>query len=199
MSKIIKALEKAEEAERLAAASPAGIIVPDAVPARPVAQAAQVAQAAPAAPAAPVAQAAPAQRVVPQVAGAERRDSVEVRYEQTRVEQACFHKMEERRLLGEGAPRELRDAFNVVRTRILQQTRPGGLNTIMVTSPGRGTGTQAGAPAAGGRTTARCTAGRTRSTPGHHRPPRRPGPIHGMPASAPAAAAGAGHHGPGHV
>lgn len=137
MSKIIKALEKAEEAERLAAASPAGIIVPDAVPARPVAQAAQVAQATPAA---PVAQAAPAQRVVPQVAGAERRDSVEVRYEQTRVEQACFHKMEERRLLGEGAPRELRDAFNVVRTRILQQTRPGGLNTIMVTSPGRGEG-----------------------------------------------------------
>lgn len=128
MSKIIKALEKAEEAERLAAASPAGIIVPDAVPARPVAQVA------------PVAQAAPAQRVVPQVAGAERRDSVEVRYEHTRVEQACFHKMEERRLLGEGAPRELRDAFNVVRTRILQQTRPGGLNTIMVTSPGRGEG-----------------------------------------------------------
>ena len=35
------------------------------------------------------------------------------------------------------APRELRDAFNVVRTRILQQTRTKGLNTIMVTSPGR--------------------------------------------------------------
>jgi capsular exopolysaccharide synthesis family protein len=48
--------------------------------------------------------------------------------------------MEERRLLGEGAPRELRDAFNVVRTQILQQTRSRGLNTIMVTSPGRGEG-----------------------------------------------------------
>jgi exopolysaccharide/PEP-CTERM locus tyrosine autokinase len=63
-----------------------------------------------------------------------------VRYEQTKIEQACFHRMEERRLLGEGAPRELRDAFNVVRTRILQQTRSRGLNTIMVTSPGRGEG-----------------------------------------------------------
>lgn len=68
------------------------------------------------------------------------RESVEVRYEKTKVEQACFRKMEERRLLGENAPVELRDAFNVVRTRILQQTRAKGMNTIMVTSPGRGDG-----------------------------------------------------------
>lgn len=131
MSKIIKALEKAEEAERLAAGNSGGIIVSDSVPARTHAS---VAHAEPAAPA-PAAQAAPATPV-----GTGRRDSVEVRYEQTKVEQACFHRMEERRLLGEGAPRELRDAFNVVRTRILQQTRSRGLNTIMVTSPGRGEG-----------------------------------------------------------
>ena len=134
MSKIIKALEKAEEAERLAAGNSGGIIVSDSVPGRTYAPAAQAAPAAPA-PAAQVVQAAP---VAP--AGVGRRDSVEVRYERTKVEQACFHRMEERRLLGEGAPRELRDAFNVVRTRILQQTRSRGLNTIMVTSPGRGEG-----------------------------------------------------------
>ncbi len=135
MSKIIKALEKAEEAERLAAGNSSGIIVSDSAPVRTVAPAAQ---AAPLAQAAPVAQVSSAHR--PHAVGAERRDSVEVRYEQTKIEQACFHKMEERRLLGEGAPRELRDAFNVVRTQILQQTRSRGLNTIMVTSPGRGEG-----------------------------------------------------------
>ena len=32
------------------------------------------------------------------------------------------------------------DAFNVVRTQLLQQTRPKKLNTIMVTSPGRSEG-----------------------------------------------------------
>ena len=68
------------------------------------------------------------------------RRSVEVRYEKTKVEQACFQKMEERRLLGDKAPLELRDAFDVLRTRVLQQTRSKGLNTIMVTSPGRGDG-----------------------------------------------------------
>lgn len=134
MSKIIKALEKAEEAERLAAGNSGAIIVPDSVPGRTYAPAAQAVPAA-SAPAAQVVQDAP---VAP--AGVGRRDSVEVRYERTKVEQACFHRMEERRLLGEGAPRELRDAFNVVRTRILQQTRSRGLNTIMVTSPGRGEG-----------------------------------------------------------
>lgn len=68
------------------------------------------------------------------------RANVEVRYDQTRVTQACFQRMEERRLLGAGASVELRDAFDILRTRILQQTRPAGLNTIMVTSPGRGEG-----------------------------------------------------------
>ncbi|SFL76324.1 capsular exopolysaccharide family [Desulfomicrobium norvegicum] len=145
MSKIIKALEKAEEAERLAAGNSGGIIVPDSVPARTVTHVAPVAQVAPAAPVAQAAQIEQAAPVVPaaqatQAGGVGRRDSVEVRYEQTKVEQACFHKMEERRLLGEGAPRELRDAFNVVRTQILRQTRSRGLNTIMVTSAGRGEG-----------------------------------------------------------
>lgn len=70
----------------------------------------------------------------------EPRVNVAVRYEKTSVEQACFHRMEERRLLGSHAPQELRDAFNVVRTQLLQQTRPKKLNTIMVTSPGRSEG-----------------------------------------------------------
>lgn len=68
------------------------------------------------------------------------RSEVTVQYNETVVEQACFGSMEQRRLLGDQAPRALRDAFNVVRTRILQQTRTLGLNTIMVTSPGRGDG-----------------------------------------------------------
>lgn len=87
-----------------------------------------------------VAQAPAAETVKPRPVQGGGRDEVAVTYERTKVEQACFHKMEERRLLGENAPRELRDAFNVVRTRILQQTRAKGLNTIMVTSPGRGDG-----------------------------------------------------------
>lgn len=67
----------------------------------------------------------------------EHRATVEVRYEKTSVEDACFRLMEERRLLGAHAPQALRDAFNVVRTQLLQQTRPQKLNTVMVTSPGR--------------------------------------------------------------
>ncbi len=73
-------------------------------------------------------------------AGIDLRDTVSVSYKATRVEQACFRTMETKRLLGAQAPRELRDAFNVVRTRILQQTRGRGMNTVMVTSPTRGEG-----------------------------------------------------------
>ena len=134
MSKIVKALEKAEEAQRSAEGIAGGVGVPEAglnwldEPVGPSAQ-----------PARPASSAQPA-RSMPQAGGGERRDNVEVRYERTKIEQACFHKMEERRLLGDSAPRALRDAFNVVRTRILQQTRAKGLNTIMVTSPGRSEG-----------------------------------------------------------
>jgi protein-tyrosine kinase len=68
------------------------------------------------------------------------RVAVAVRYEKTSVEEVCFQHMEERRLLGIHASQALKDAFNVVRTRLLQQTRPGKLNTVMVTSPGPGEG-----------------------------------------------------------
>ena len=128
MSKIVKALEKAEEAQRSAEGIAGGVGVPEAglnwldEPVGPSAQPARPASSAQSA------------RSMPQAGGGERRDNVEVRYERTKIEQACFHKMEERRLLGDSAPRELRDAFNVVRTRILQQTRAKGLNTIMVTT-----------------------------------------------------------------
>lgn len=84
--------------------------------------------------------AATAEAPAPQAAGSELRDMVSVSYKATKVEQACFRTMEEKRLLGGMAPRELRDAFNVVRTRILQQTRGRGMNTVMVTSPTRGEG-----------------------------------------------------------
>jgi len=134
MSKIVKALEKAEEAQRAAESNAGAVGVSESSlswldePVGPSAQAAR-----------PASSAQPS-RPRPQGGAGERRDNVEVRYETTKIEQACFHKMEERRLLGTNAPRELRDAFNVVRTRILQQTRAQGLNTIMVTSPGRGEG-----------------------------------------------------------
>jgi capsular exopolysaccharide synthesis family protein len=137
MSKIVKALEKAEEAQRSAEGNVGGFTVQESdlswldEPVGPSALAAPGAR-----PASPVQPARP----MPRTGGGERRDNVEVHYEQTKIEQACFHKMEERRLLGDSAPRELRDAFNVVRTRILQQTRAKGLNTIMVTSPGRSEG-----------------------------------------------------------
>ena len=134
MSKIVKALEKAEEAQRSAEGNAGGVGVSESglnwldEPVGPSSQSAR-----PASPAQPA-------RPMPQAGGGERRDNVEVRYDRTKIEQACFHRMEERRLLGDSAPRELRDAFNVVRTRILQQTRAKGLNTIMVTSPGRSEG-----------------------------------------------------------
>jgi Mrp family chromosome partitioning ATPase len=121
MSKIAKALSRAEEERGLAVGLDSGGVeeawFADGAPSRP---------AAPAAPSRPV--------------GTGGREAVDVRYAVTKVERACFQKMEERRLLGDQAPRELRDAFNVVRTRVLQQTRAKGLNTIMVTSPGRGDG-----------------------------------------------------------
>jgi capsular exopolysaccharide synthesis family protein len=79
-------------------------------------------------------------QAAPAIARDGMRESVEVSYRTTKVAQACFHRMEERRLLSEGAPLALRDAFNILRTQILQQTRASGMNTIMVTSPGRGEG-----------------------------------------------------------
>lgn len=133
MSKIAKALSRAE-AERESAVGPG----PGSVEESWFSETAPAAPAAPVAPVAPAAPAAPAASFQPAGSGA--RESVDVHYAVTKVEQACFQKMEERRLLGDNAPRELRDAFNVVRTRVLQQTRAKGMNTIMITSPGRGDG-----------------------------------------------------------
>ena len=130
MSKILKALEKAEQAERRASNS-GGIIVSDDYAFLPDSHD----EIGPAA-----LRETPAPSPRPKTAENRPRSNVEVHYNKTKVAPACFHKMEERRILSATAPSSLRDAFNVLRTQILQQTRVKGLNTIMVTSPGRAEG-----------------------------------------------------------
>ncbi|QJB55324.1 AAA family ATPase [Pseudodesulfovibrio sp. zrk46] len=56
---------------------------------------------------------------------------------QTQIQEASDIHMERNRLLTGGSAQHIRDAFNVLRAKLLQMTREKGMNTIMVTSPGR--------------------------------------------------------------
>lgn len=67
-------------------------------------------------------------------------DEVAPRYHRTMVQEASNQHMEKNRLLTDGSAQHIRDAFNVLRAKLLHSTRNQGLNTIMVTSPRRGEG-----------------------------------------------------------
>lgn len=58
-------------------------------------------------------------------------------YKKTQVQEASDIHLERNRLLTDGSSQHVRDAFNVLRAKLLQMTRDKGLNAIMVTSPGR--------------------------------------------------------------
>lgn len=58
-------------------------------------------------------------------------------YRQTQVQEASDLHLERNRLLTDGSAQHIRDAFNVLRAKVLHMTREKGMNTIMVTSPRR--------------------------------------------------------------
>jgi len=58
-------------------------------------------------------------------------------YKRTQVQKTTNLHMERNRLLTDGSAQYIRDAFNVLRAKLLQSTRKERLNTIMVTSPRR--------------------------------------------------------------
>lgn len=62
------------------------------------------------------------------------------RYQRTQVQATTDLHMERNRLLTDGSAQYIRDAFNVLRAKLLYNTRKERLNTIMVTSPRRGEG-----------------------------------------------------------
>jgi exopolysaccharide/PEP-CTERM locus tyrosine autokinase len=58
-------------------------------------------------------------------------------YRRTQVQETTDLHMERNRLLTDGSAQHIRDAFNVLRAKLLQNTRKERFNTIMVTSPRR--------------------------------------------------------------
>ena len=58
-------------------------------------------------------------------------------YKRTQVQETTDLHMERNRLLTDGSAQHIRDAFNVLRAKLLRNTRKESLNTIMVTSPRR--------------------------------------------------------------
>ncbi|BCS89126.1 AAA family ATPase [Pseudodesulfovibrio sediminis] len=61
-------------------------------------------------------------------------------YKNMPVQEAPDGHLEKNRLLTDGSAQHIRDAFNVLRAKLFQNTRNKGLNSIMVTSPRRGEG-----------------------------------------------------------
>ena len=59
------------------------------------------------------------------------------KYNRTQVQETTALHMERNRLLTHGSAQHIRDAFNVLRAKLLQNTRKERLNTLMVTSPRR--------------------------------------------------------------
>lgn len=58
-------------------------------------------------------------------------------YRHTQVQEATDVHMERNRLLTDGSAQHIRDAFNVLRAKLLYDTRKESFNSIMVTSPRR--------------------------------------------------------------